>query len=131
MKIQWLYLRLDVLYDKTCTVTPMAIDIKKARNAQCSATNIAQYSKVSHRVVMAIIFIWRGIVLCSRKFFIYGPSLGWFISQSYSPLLLRRKRAADRSSRGVVGSTGKNIPRIANPRDISPNIVRNIFTGNF
>ena len=49
------------------------------------------------------------------------------MSQSYSLLLLRRKRAADRSSNGVVGSTGRNIPKIANPRDTTPNIVSKIF----
>ena len=48
-------MRSDVLYDKICIVTPVAINMKKALKAQCSATNIAQYSKVSHNVVTAMI----------------------------------------------------------------------------
>jgi hypothetical protein len=37
--------------------------------------------------------------------------------------LLLRNNAADRSRNGVVGSTGRKIPIIPNPRAKSPNIV--------
>ena len=65
-----------------CIVTPTAISMKNALNAQCSATHIAQYSNVSHKVVSEMTLTCRGIDLCTVKFFIYVPKRGWLISQS-------------------------------------------------
>ena len=67
-------------------VTAVASRIKKALNAQCSATNIAQYSRVIQSIDTDNIIIFNGIALFTIKLEIYGPSLGWFISHSYSPL---------------------------------------------
>ena len=128
IKIKRFYLHPDVLYDKICIVTPTAISMKNALNAQCSATHIAQYSNVNHRVVMEMTLTCRGIDLCTVKFFMYLPKRGWFINQSYRFLLPRRNRKAANSNKGVVGSIGRNIPKMASPRDISPNIVNNAFT---
>lgn len=101
--------------------------MKNKRNAQCSATKDAQYSKVSHNVVSDIIFTLSGIALYFKKDEIYGPKRGCSKSQSYSLLLPRKNNAAARSSNGVVGSTGRKIPKIPNPKDISPNMVRAIL----
>ena len=62
---------------------------------------------------------------------IYGPSFGWFMSQSYSLRFPRINRAAASNSSGVVGSTGRKTPSMPRPREISPNIVRSIFIDSF
>ena len=108
-------------------VTAVASRIKKALNAQCSATNIAQYNRVIQSIDTDSTLIFKGIALLTIKLDIYGPSFGWFISHSYNPLWLLRNKAAERRSKGVVGSTGRNIPSIPSPNDISPAIVRTIF----
>ena len=108
-------------------VTATAINMKNKRNAQCSATKDAQYSKVNHNVLIDIIFTLSGIVRCFKNVEIYGPKRGCSISQSYSLLLPRKNNAAARSSNGVVGSTGRKIPKIPKPKDVSPNIVRAIL----
>jgi len=60
------------------------------------------------------------------KFFIYGPSFGWFISQSYKGFELRRNNAAARRSNGVVGNTGRKMPRMPSPRERRSNAARKI-----
>ena len=76
---------------------------------------------------MATILILSGMDLWTMKLDIYVPSRGWFMSQSYSLRLLRRNKAAARRSSGVVGSTGRNAPKIPSPNDISPSMLRIIF----
>ena len=110
-----------------CQVTQTAMRMKKPLKAQCLATNMAQYSRVSHKVLMDTILTRRGMALCLTKFDIYVPIFGWFISQSYSLWLLRSKNNAARSSRGVVGSTGTNAPSTPSPREMIPNMVNRIF----
>ena len=65
-----------VLYDKIWTLTAAAITIKRARKAQCSATTIAQYRRVSQTIVTDTILTLKGIALWTKKLEIYGPSLG-------------------------------------------------------
>lgn len=113
-----------VLYERMCMVIAVARRMKNSLNAQCSATKTAQLIKVIHTRLTDNTFIFRGIDLWIMKFRMYGPSFGWLRSQSYSTLLLRRNRAAARSRSGVVGRTGRNIPRIPSPKEISPKTVR-------
>lgn len=108
-------------------VTPAARRTKNARRAQCSATKIAQLRRVTQIKVIETTFTWSGIALWRVKFRIYFPNLGWFISQSYKHLLPRRNSAADKRRSGVVGNTGRKIPRTPNPSDKSPRIVSNNF----
>ena len=91
---------------------------------------MAQLSKVIHIKVTETTFILSGIDFSTKKLEIYGPNFGWFISQSYQRLFPFRKRAAARSNNGVVGKTGRNIPRIARPNDRKPKTVSNIFILN-
>ena len=109
-------------------VTPTAIAMKSRRRAQCSATNTAQQIRLIQSAVTDTILTLIGMALCSMKPDIYVPSFGWFISHLYSLSLLRRNSAAASRSRGVVGSTGRKAPNIPNPRDMSPRMVRNMFT---
>lgn len=118
----------NVLYDRIWIVTPTAITMNIRRRSQCSATKMAQKSRVSHKVLIETTLTLFGIALCSRKLEIYGPNFGWFISQSYRFLLLLKNKVAARSRNGVVGSTGTKAPAIPNPKAIKPNIVKTIFT---
>lgn len=110
-----------------CIVTPVAIAKKHRRNVQCDVTKTAQYSRVIHRVDMETIFTLSGIALCLMKLVIYGPSFGWFMSQSYSLRFPRRNSAAASNSSGVVGNTGRNAPSTPSPSEINPNMVSNTF----
>ena len=112
-------------------VTPTAIAMKNIRKAQCPATKTAQYPRVIHKAATDTVLTLFGIALCSMKLDIYEPRRGWFISQLYSLSLLLRNSAAASRSRGVVGNTGRKAPRMPSPRDMSPNMVRNIFKALF
>ena len=57
-----------------------------------------------------MIFILKGIALCSRKLRIYGPKCGWLSKRWYKRGELRKNRAAERSKKGVVGKRGTKIP---------------------
>lgn len=57
-------------------VTAVASRIKKALNAQCSATNIAQYNRVIQSIDTDSTLIFKGIALLTIKLDIYGPSFG-------------------------------------------------------
>ena len=57
-------------------VTPVAMAMKRTRSAQCSATKIAQQSRVIHSMLMAITLTLSGIALYLRKLEMYGPSCG-------------------------------------------------------
>ena len=108
-------------------VIAVARTMKKARNSQCSATNMAQFDNVTHTILTDNTLILSGIDLFVTKFEIYGPNLGCAINQSYHCLLPLRNNAAVSNRRGVVGSTGRKIPNTANPSDINPNIVSMIL----
>lgn len=105
----------------------VASRMKNILSARMSVTNMAQYSRVIHTMLTEMIFTLNGIALFTMKLVIYGPSLGWFISQSYSLFELRRKRAAASRSRGVVGRIGRNMPKIPSPNEISPSMASTIL----
>ena len=114
----------NVLYERMWIVIAKARRTKNALRAQCSATKIAQFRSVSHIRLIETTFTLRGIALCTRKFFIYGPSFGCSISHVYNLRLLRRNNADANSRKGVVGRTGRNIPNMPIPKASSPKIVR-------
>ena len=61
----------------------------------------------------------------------YGPSLGWSISHLYRDGELFRNRKEARSRNGVVGRTGRKMPRKPNPKDIIPNTANRYFIPYF
>ena len=57
-----------VLYERICIVIAVARRMKKRRNAQWSATNRAQLSRVIQTRVTETILTLKGIALCTVKF---------------------------------------------------------------
>ena len=74
-----------------------------------------------------MIFTRRGRDLCTMKFLMYGPSFGWSISHLYSEGELFRNRKDVSRRNGVVGNTGRKMPRMPNPNDINPNAASRYF----
>ena len=72
-------------------------------------------------------FTCRGRDLCTMKFLMYGPSFGWSISHLYSEGELFRNRKDARRRKGVVGRTGRKMPRMPNPNDTIPNAAIRYF----
>ena len=57
----------------------------------------------------------------------YGPNTLWLSSQSRQPELAFRNSQEARSRNGVVGSTGRNIPREASPTHVKAMMFKMIF----
>ena len=72
-------------------------------------------------------FTCRGRDLCTMKFLMYGPSLGCSISHLYREGELFRNRKDARSRKGVVGRTGRKMPRMPKPNDMIPNTAIRYF----
>ena len=57
----------------------------------------------------------------------YGPKVRWLSNQSRQPeLAFRNSHEASRRN-GVVGSTGRNMPREASPTHVKANMFKMIF----
>ena len=65
-----------------CAVMAVARAMNIRRIAQWCETKMAQFSKVIQTIDIDSIFIFSGMDLWIMKFRMYGPSLGWFRSQS-------------------------------------------------
>ena len=101
-------------------VMPVASNRKSMRNHHSWAMPKVQYSRVPHTSVTDITFTRSGIALFSLKLRIYVPSLGWFMSHSYSRGELRKYNAAESNRNGVVGSMGTKIPMMPSASDRLP-----------
>ena len=88
---------------------------------------MAQYINVVQTRVTDVILTRNGIALFSLKLRMYVPKRGCDNNLSYKRGELRKYSAAANSRKGVVGSSGRNIPMIPNESDIVPNIVRSVF----
>lgn len=82
---------------------------------------------LDHNNEIVNIFVFIGIILFSLKLRIYVPKYLLSISLRYILSELLKKHQADRSSKGVVGNKGINIPITPNINEIKPNINNSIF----
>ncbi len=64
---------------------------------------------------------------CSRKLRMYSPKTLWLSSHSYRDGDAFNHTAAESSRKGVVGSSGRNIPVTPKANEMQPTMIKNIL----
>lgn len=116
----------SVLNDRICHVTHDAM-IKSNVATHHILTNIDDIIIVIHSDDTAIIFTRKGMARCIWKLVTTSLNILIDIAQSYNLREPFIKLKAANNHNGVVGNTGRNIPKKPKAKDISPNIFQKRF----
>lgn len=124
------YFLLSVAYDNICHVIAMA----NVSNISCNhnlplATTIIQQLIVAQSNETEMILTRNGNARFSRKLRMYSPNTLWFISHVQRRGEALTHTAAESNKNGVVGNTGRNIPRSPRINDTLPIMTRIILIG--
>lgn len=87
----------------------------------CSTAKRTEYPPTRTIVRILMNFTRQVMQRCSSQFRIMGPKVSLASNQRCQRSEERAKQAADKSTKGVVGSNGKTMPRVPSPRNTNPN----------